>query len=177
MKGIVKLTFLSLIILGFGMVSCKKDVESNGGVNGCMDINSPHFNPAATQDDGSCEYLYINDYELTNYEDVDWDLLINVDADVYLRVKRQSSVNWEFSSNTINNANPNIPQTWSAPDQFQLMNETYLWELYDEDVPPVDPDDAMASGSFSPVADGNNGVVVSTSSDGLTTVKIHYSQY
>ena len=177
MKNIVRLTLLSLIALGFGISSCKKDDEQNGGVTGCMDINSPHFNAAATLDDGSCEYLYINDYELTNYEDIDWDLLVNVDADVYLRVKRQSAANWQFSSNTLNNANPNTPQIWSAPDQFQLMNETYLWELYDEDIPPVDPDDAMASGSFSPVANGNNGVVVSTSSDGLTTVKIHYSQY
>ena len=59
-------------------------------------------------------------------------------------------------------------------DQFELLNTSYVWELFVADLPPIDPDDAMASGTFNPVMNGNNGVVLSQSSDGLTTVKIHY---
>ena len=66
---------------------------------------------------------------------------------------------------------------WSAANQFQLVNEAYEWELVDADNPPIEADDAMASGSFNPVTSGENGVVVSESSDGLTTVKIRYSLY
>ena len=173
----VKISILAVLVIALGTSSCKKDDEESGETGGCMDVNSPHYSSAATYDNGTCEFLYVTDYELTNYEDIDWDLLINVDADVYIKVKRQSSSSWEFSSNTINNADPNTVQLWSAPNQFQLLNETYVWELYDADNPPIDADDAMASGSFNPVASGNNGVVVSESSDGLTTVKIHYSLY
>ena len=68
-------------------------------------------------------------------------------------------------------------QLWSAPTQFQLLNETYVWELFDADNPPVDTDDLMASGSFNPLTSVNNGVIVSESSDGHTTVKIHFSLY
>ena len=140
-----------------------------------MDVNSPDYSSAATYDNETCQLLYVTDYEVTNYEDINWDLVVNVNADLYIKVKRQSSSSWEFSSNTIDNADPNTVQIWSAPNQFQLLNETYVWELFDEDNLPVDTDDEMASGSFNPVTSGNNGVVVSESSDGLSTVKIHYN--
>ena len=164
---------LAILVIGLVASSCKKEK----GNPGCMDVNSPYYNSAATHDNGTCQLLHVTDYEVTNYEDTNWDLLVNVNADLYIKVKRQSSSSWEFSSNTIDNADPNTVQIWSAPNQFQLLNETYIWELFDADNPPVDPDDAMASGSFNPVTSGNNGVVVSESSDGLTTVKIRYSLY
>lgn len=166
---------LAVLVILLVASSCKKDEEDSSETGGCMDVNSPYYSSAVTFDNGTCELLYVTDYEVTNYQDIDWDLLINVDADLYIKVKRQSSSSWEFSSNTIDNADPNTVQTWSAPNQFQLLNETYVWELYDADNPPIDEDDAMASGSFNPVTSGINGVVVSESSDGLTTVKIHYS--
>ena len=171
---------LSILVIGLVASSCKKKEENSGGTGGCMDVNSPYYSSAATYDNGTCQFLYVTDYEVTNYEDINWDLLaagVSVNADLYIKVKRQSSSSWEFSSNTINNADPNTVQIWSAPNQFQLLNETYVWELFDADNPPVDTDDEMASGSFNPVTSGNNGVVVSESSDGLTTVKIHYSLY
>lgn len=175
MKKTVKSSILAILVIGLVTSSCKKDDENSGEAGGCMDVNSPHYSSTVTYDNGTCEFLYVTDYEVTNYEDVDWDLLINVDADLYIKVKRQSSSSWEFSSNTIDNADPNTVQIWSAPNQFQLLNETYVWELYDEDNPPIDEDDVMASGTFNPVTSGNNGIVVSESSDGLTTVKIRYS--
>lgn len=167
---------LAILVIALVASSCNKE-EENGEIGGCMDVNSPDYNSTATYDNGICQFLYVTDYEVTNYEDINWDLVINVNADLYIKVKRQSSSSWEFSSNTINNADPNTVQIWSAPNQFQLLNETYVWELFDADNPPVDTDDEMASGSFNPVTSGNNGVVVSESSDGLTTVKIHYSLY
>ena len=174
MKIIFNISFLAIMIIAFCMMSCSKEEEVDLGTGGCLDVNSPHYNSAATKDDGSCEFLYVTDYELTNYENINWDLLGNVKADVYIKVKKQSFSSWEFSSVTINNADPFTVQIWSAPDQFQLLNTTYVWELFDADLPPIDPDDAMASGTFNPVMSGNNGVVLSQSSDGLTTVKIHY---
>jgi hypothetical protein len=167
---------LAILVIALAASSCNKE-EENSETGGCMDVNSPDYNSTATYDNGICQFLYVTDYEVTNYEDINWDLVINVNADLYIKVKRQSSSSWEFSSNTIDNADPNTVQIWSAPNQFQLLNETYVWELFDADNPPVDTDDEMASGSFNPVTSGNNGVVVSESSDGLTTVKIHYSLY
>ena len=169
---------LAILVIGLVASSCKKEEENSGGTGGCMDVNSPYYSSAATYDNGTCEFLYVTDYEVTNFEDITWDpLAIDVyrNADLYIKVKRQSSSSWEFYSNTIDNADPNTVQIWSDPNQFQLVNETYEWELVDEDNPPIEPDDAMASGSFNPVTSGNNGVVVSESSDGLTTVKIRYS--
>ncbi|MFT5778180.1 MAG: hypothetical protein ACI837_001136, partial [Crocinitomicaceae bacterium] len=178
MKKTVTHSILALAIVAFSTGSCKKEpIDPNAGETlGCMDIDSPHFDATATLDDGSCESLYVTEYELSNYQDIDWDLLINVDADVYLKVKKQNAASWEFASNTINDVNPNAPQLWSAPEQFQLTNEFYTWELYDADLPPVDQDDFMASGTFNPVVDGVDGVVTSQSADGLTTVRIHYAQ-
>jgi len=166
---------LAILVIGLVVSSCKKEEENYGETGGCMDVNAPNYSSTATYDNGTCEFLYVTDYEVTNYENINWDLLVNVNADLYIKVKRQSSSSWEFSSNTIDNADPNTVQVWSAPNQFQLLNETYAWELFDEDNPPVDADDAMASGTFNPVTSGDNGVVVSESSDGLTTVKIRYS--
>ena len=164
---------LAILVIGVVASSCKKEDENSGQTGGCMDVNSPYYSSIATYDNGTCEFLYVTDYEVTNYENINWDLLVNVNADLYIKVKRQSSSSWEFSSNTIDNADPNTVQVWSAPNQFQLLNETYIWELFDSDSPLED--DAMASGDFNPVTSGNNGVVVSESSDGLTTVKIRYS--
>ena len=170
---------LAILVIGLVASSCKKEEENSGGTGGCMDVNSPNYSSTATYDNGTCEFLYVTEYEVTNYEDKDWDLAVPLletfKADLYIKVKRQSSSSWEFSSSTIDNADPNTVQVWSAPNQFQLLNETYAWELFDEDNPPVDADDAMASGTFNPVTSGDNGVVVSESSDGLTTVKIRYS--
>ena len=170
---------LAILVIGLAASSCKKEEENSGGTGGCMDVNSPYYSSAATYDNGTCEFLYVTEYEVTNFEDKDWDFTDPIfgtfKADIYIKVKRQSSSSWEFSSNTIDNADPNTAHIWSDPNQFQLVNETYEWELVDEDNPPIETDDAMASGSFSPVTSGNNGVVVSESSDGLTTVKIRYS--
>ena len=170
---------LAILVIGLVASSCKKEEENSGGTGGCMDENSPYFSSAATYDNGTCEFLYVTEYEVTNYEDKDWDLAVPLletfKADLYIKVKKQSSSSWEFFSNTIDNADPNTVHIWSDPNQFQLLNETYEWKLFDEDTPPLDTDDEMASGSFNPVTSGNNGVVVSESSDGLTTVKIRYS--
>ena len=169
---------LAILVIGVVASSCKKEDENSGQTGGCMDVNAPNYSSAATFDNGTCEFLYVTDYEVTNYENINWDLLVNVNADLYIKVKRQSSSSWEFYSNTIDNADPNTVHIWSDPNQLQLVNETYEWELVDEDQgidDPLDPDDAMASGDFNPVTSGNNGVVVSESSDGLTTVTIRYN--
>ena len=172
---------LAILVIGLVASSCKKEEENSGETGGCMDVNSPYYSSTATYDNGTCEFLYVTGYEVTNFEDKDWDLAVPLletfKADLYIKVKKQSSSSWEFSSNTIDNADPNTVHIWSVPNQFQLLNETYVWELFDEDTPPLDTDDAMASGSFNPVTSGNNGVVVSESSDGLTTVKIRYNLY
>lgn len=166
-----------VFILFITVSSCRKDKykpDEKIGIGGCMDENSPFFNSIAAYDDGSCQFLYITEYELVEYKDDEWDLLIGTNADVYLKVKRQTSSYWEFTSNSINNAGPSTAQIWTAPEQFQLLNETYQWELYDADSPPFDADDLMASGSFNPVTGGIGGAVISESSDGTTTVKIHF---
>ena len=169
---------LTILVIGLVGSSCKKEEENSGETGGCMDVNSPNYSSTATYNNGTCEFLYVTNYEVTNFEDIIWDpLAIDVyrNADLYIKVKRQSSSSWEFYSNTIDNADPNTVQIWSDPNQLPLLNETYEWELFDEDTPPLDTDDEMASGSFNPVTSGNNGEVVSESSDGLTTVTIRYS--
>ena len=88
---------LAILVVGMVASGCNKEDENYGEIGGCMDVNSPDYSPTATYDNGICQFLYVTDYEVTNYEDINWDLIVNVDADLYIKVKRQSSSSWHFS--------------------------------------------------------------------------------
>jgi hypothetical protein len=155
-----------------GLVGCAKPNEPTP-ITGCTDPNSALYNPEADTDDGTCTLVYATAFELVNHEAIEWDFLINVEADVQLLLRKNASTTNLFTSFSVNNLPPTTSQTWSAPVSFQLTNEMWYWELYDLDE-PIEPNDLMASGYFNPFMEGVDGVVAIHSADSLTHIKITF---
>jgi hypothetical protein len=168
----IRLFQLLMLSTLLGLAGCAKPNEPTI-INGCMDPNSLVYNPEATTSDGSCTLVYATAFELVRYEDVDWDPLINVEADVRLLIRKNANETFLFTSSTVNNLSPTTSQTWSAPANFQLTNEMWYWELYDIDE-PIDANDFMSSGYFNPITERMDGMVVLNSADNLTQLKIMF---
>jgi len=173
--------FLSAVILSSFVVltgSCKKDPDPvDNTVGGCTDADSPLYNGSADYDDNSCLYAYVTSYEISYHPEQDggsdWDLFIDTDADLMLRVKEQGSGSWMFESATIDNQAHNAAATWSAPSSIKLLNKTYEWDLYDEDT--GSGDDFIASGTFNPIELAASGVITTTDASGSTQLKLYYN--
>ena len=64
------INLLSGTILVFSIVlsgACKKVEVDDEKVGGCFDTDSPIHNGSIDYDDGTCQYAYIDLYELTNH--------------------------------------------------------------------------------------------------------------
>ena len=64
------INLLSGTILVFSIVlsgACKKVEVDDEKVGGCYDTESPMHNGSADYDDGTCQYAYIDSYELTSH--------------------------------------------------------------------------------------------------------------
>ena len=151
--------------------------SGSGGntVNGCTDIDSPLYSSSANTDDGSCQYAYTSGYEITYYpaddNGSDWDLWVNTDADLILKIKEQGATSFMFEGDEISNQDPASPANWAAPSAVKLKNKTYEWELYDYDA--TSPDDLISSGTFNPITSASNGTITTVA--GGSQLKISYT--
>ncbi len=178
-KNLVNLlsgTFLASSIIFSG--ACKKEPEPvDTSVGGCTDMDSPLYNASADYDDNSCQYAYVTQYEITFHQETDggsdWDLLLNTDADLILRVKESGASSWMFESATIDNQPHNVAATWTAPANIKLLNKDYEWELYDYD--DTSGDDFIASGTFNPIELASGGEVIATNTSANTQIKLYYN--
>ncbi|CAG5085170.1 hypothetical protein CRYO30217_02668 [Parvicella tangerina] len=160
----------SVWILAVGMValsSCKKEEPEmrDEKIGGCTDENSPLYNGSADFDDQSCVYAYVNAYEITYHPQKDesgddWDLLVNTDADIYLKIKPEGASDWMFESAVVDNQAHDEPVSWTAPENIKLLNQDYVWEVYDSD--GTSADDFVASGTFNPIELASNGTITTT---------------
>ena len=163
------INLLSGTILVFSIVlsgACKKVEVIDEKTGGCFDTDSPIHNGGADYDDGTCQYAYIDMYELTDHPDQDpansgqdWDLIAIGDAtrpDVLLTISNQLTGEILFQSPEIDDIAPNSSPSWAAPYQEQLFNHNYEWTLYDND---VSGSELMASGVFNPIELATDGVI------------------
>jgi hypothetical protein len=163
------INLLSGIILVLSIVlsgACKKVEVVDQKVGGCFDTDSPMNDASIDYDDGTCQYAYIDLYELTNHPDQDpansgqdWDLIAVGDAtrpDVILTITNQLTGGILFESPETDNIAPSSTPSWSAPYQLQLFNHNYEWTLYDSD---VSGSELMAAGVFNPIELANNGTI------------------
>ncbi len=148
--------------------SCRKEEEPLK-VGGCNDPDSPTNNIGSIDyDDASCLYGYITEYEITYHPEfdnaagsgTDWDLWVNTDADLILKVKQDSASSWFFESFEHANQAHDDTARWGAPYEYKLVNTDYMWELWDGD--DADPDDLICTGTFNAITNAANGYVTTT---------------
>jgi hypothetical protein len=166
----MKLFRASALVLGVGVIafsSCKKEEPEmrDEKLGGCLNENSPLYNSAADFDDESCQFAYVNAYEITYHpandaNGDDWDFLVNTDADLILRIKPDGATSWMFESVELSDQGHNDPANWTAPENIKLLNQDYFWELYDVD--GTSSDDFVASGTFNPIELADDGTIVTT---------------
>lgn len=176
----------TILVFSIGLSgACKKVEVDDPKVGGCFDTDSPIHSPSIDYDDGTCQYAYVDLYELTNHPDQDpansgqdWDLIAVGDAtrpDVTLTITNQLSGNSLFESPEIGNIAPSSAPSWSAPYQEQLFNQNYEWTLYDND---VSGSELMAAGVFNPIGLANNGVIrtgVANAAGDSTVITLFYT--
>ena len=92
-----------------------------------------------------------------------------------LRIKKSSETNWFFESNEQTNQPHDVAAVWSAPTEYQLLNEDYEWELVDYDA--TSGDDLVASGTFNPIQLAKDGYATTKVLNGSaqeTQLRLHY---
>jgi hypothetical protein len=162
MKKIAFITFIAILVTS--TFSCKKKEAElrSTKIGGCLDPNSLNYNSASDFDDESCQYAFVNQYEITYHPSKDcgsdWDLLVNTDADLILRIKVKTEATWFFESPELSNQPHNVPAVWTAPVNIKLLNTIYSWELVDYD--STSGDDLVASGEFNPMDIAEDGKVI-----------------
>lgn len=161
--------FCLLILMG-----CKEvDVPTFA----CTDIDSPYADLTADFHDSTCVYMYATEFEISYFEDKDWDSSnpLFSEADIVLKFGDAMMDSTYFTSLRISNADPNTPHRWVAHEQFKLLNADYSWELYNEAaVILIESDELMTSGMLNPLDFKNDSVIVVTDSSQATQLKIRY---
>ena len=168
--------------------SCRKE-QVPLMVGGCGDSNSPIGQVGLIDyDDGSCLYGFITEYQITYHPQFDnaagtgsdWDIAVNTDADLILRIKHDTASGWFFNSE-IGFGTPEIQHDdtarFSALNEYQLLNTSYRWDLYDHDPLPLDDNDLISSGTFNAIANSSNGFVTAkgfNSAGDSTELRIKY---
>ena len=190
------INLLSGTILVFSIVlsgACKKVEFDDQKVGGCFDTDSPTHNGSIDYDDGSCQYAYINLYELTSHpaQDPDadffnleqyWDFLLIPSArpDVLLTITNQLTGDILFEGPESTNIAPNSSPSWAAPYEVQLFNQNYEWTLYDNDevLGVIGDRQLMASGVFNPIELASNGAIrtgVANAAGDSTVITLFYT--
>jgi hypothetical protein len=141
-KILLVLTLTTLIF------ACKKEDDKPStttitNIEGCMDALALNYNPAATIDDGSCEYppsllklsnITINAMPMTNNGGTwDWDITgLTSDPDVFY-VLKQGGADIASSSSQDNISAFPISFTENLPYTISNLSLEYTIELYDND--------------------------------------------
>lgn len=160
-------------------ISCKKIEYVDEKFGGCYDINSPLYDVEIDYDDGSCQFAYVNAYEITQHPEKDpsgsnWDVIAigeATKADLKLTVGIQQTGETIFESSEKDDQTYNEAATWVSPYDLQLLNQTYNWTLNDND---VSGEELIAKGTFNPIQLASGGEVVINHSNG-TVLKLHYT--
>ena len=179
------LQITGLVFLAIGITlgsSCKKtfpprpEVKPTPAPNsGCNDRDSPNYDPNA-EGNGDCQYVYVTSYEISYYPSQDngsdWDFGFGsaTNADLILNIGYNGEDVLIFQSTEKTNQNPGAPAIWQEPRQLKLRNEIYRWDLWDYDA--TSPNDPIASGTFNPLDELDNGNI--TLQSGGTQLVIHY---
>jgi len=174
MNRILKILYLAAAV-AIVLSSCKKDEEPE--TFGCLDVNAANYDGGVDWQDNSCKLLYVTEFEITYHDNKSWDDLnpLFSEADLVLRVGLNNLNTVKYTSNTQLDADPDSAYGFTAIDQFQLTNETWYWDLSNDDmVPLLETYGFMAGGSFNPVLSDNGSYVTSMSGDGTTQFKIYY---
>ncbi len=132
------------------------ETASNGGSNiGCTDSNSPNYNANVTSDDGSCQYAYIQNVELINFNPQnngsDWDngTGATVNPDIIVQIKKTNDANWLIETNAADDCNStNLPYSYNTGSGIMLTDESWTIEFSDED---LYFNDLMGSATFNPI--------------------------
>jgi hypothetical protein len=176
----MKKIFISMLALSLFTVSCKKKgaEEEDAKIGGCTDTDSPFYQTGRDFDDGSCKYAYVTQIEVLSFPEKDggstWDPIINTKADIYLQIKPVNAANYnDYYTNEgsqLNNAEHDQTHTFTSANQFKLTNETWEWELMDDD--DTSSDDEIANGTFNPIGSINtsNNTLMITS--GVTQLRL-----
>jgi hypothetical protein len=183
-KLLLVLTLTTLIF------ACKKEDDTPitttpTKVEGCMDTLAINYDPTATEDDGSCEYLptqlklssiTINAMPMTNNGATwDWDITgLTSDPDVFY-VLKQGGGDIVSSSSQDNISTFPISFTENLPYTINNLSQEYTIYLYDSD---VGGEELMGSCSFIPndfITDAGSGINITN--DGIDmTLAIEWIQ-
>ena len=157
-----------LVITLTGLIfACKKEDDkpntntaTNTAVEGCMDILALNYNPAATDNDGSCEYtpsalqlssITINSMPMTN-NGSNWDVgAFGLEYPDVFYVLKQGSGDIISSSSKDNIATFPVLFTENLPYTINTLSEEYTIELYDNDqIAGIGENELIGSCSFTP---------------------------
>ena len=162
MKKILLVLTLTTLIF-----ACKKEDDkpntsttTNTEVEGCMDELATNYNPEATEDDGSCEYLptelklssiMVNSMPMTN-NGANWDVgVFGLENPDVFYVLKQGAGDIISSTSQDNIDSFPILFTDNLPYTITNLSQEYTIELYDNDqIAGVGENELIGSCSFIP---------------------------
>lgn len=169
---------LSVITLGFILIAFTACREVEVPSFGCTDIDSPRANFDVDYYDSTCVYMYVTEFEITYFEDKNWDFgVLGVqNADLQLLFGDADMDTTFFTSLQIDNIEATEVSRWVAHNQFKLKNQQYRWELHNRKgfLSVGETDELMTSGTLNPLEFSNDSVIVVTDSTLRTQLKIRY---
>ena len=57
-----------IIVFTISLVGCKKEIfDSSNNMGGCTDLNAINYSDSVDFEDNTCQYAYINQYEVSYY--------------------------------------------------------------------------------------------------------------
>lgn len=165
------LYFLVLLLL---LSACQKE--------GCMDINSASYDPAASVNDGICAYRYLKSVSVNKLPDIFEIAIIDADEasgrlpDLQFKMVKayEDPVKDQYDWSTdIKFENVELPVTWEfrITDEYLLTEMEYAYKLIDVD---RDGEDVILTGTFIPAEDYRDNEIRLYDRDSLVEVVLSY---